>query len=200
MMSAQIPPNQEAQAERTRFLVKNLIRGLFGLSVIIGLYIVAKKYWGFDLTTLLGPLYDKPVWIYTIFLLSEVIFGIIPPEFFMLWSMRHGSVSIYVQNVMALAAISYAAGVIGYYIGVIFHGTRLYRFLRMNYLKKFEQQFQQYGGFLLIVAALTPLPFSAICMLVGASNYPFRRFLWIASTRFIRFTVYAIVIWQTHNI
>ncbi len=197
-MSVELESSNQNMSERTTFLVRNLLRGIVGLVAIIGIYVLAKKYLDFDLITLLGPLYEKPVAIYTIFLTSEVVFGIVPPEFFMLWSMRHGDVSLYIQNIAALSTISYVSGIIGYYLGSLFHATKIYRLLRINYLQKFERQFQQFGGFLVIVAALTPLPFSAICMLVGAAKYPFRRFLFIATARFARFVVYSMIIWQTN--
>lgn len=189
----------KSSRERTQFLVRNLGRGLLWLAVIIGGYIVARRYFQFDLKDAMGPIYDEPVIIYSIFLSSEVIFGIIPPEFFMFWSARHGDPTLYIQNTASLAAISYAAGVIGYGIGSFFNSTRLYRTIKKNFLGKVEKQFQAFGGFLVLVAAVTPLPFSGICMLVGAVKYPFRKFLLMALIRFARFGVYAYIIWQTNS-
>lgn len=193
------PEQTQSSRERTRFLARNLLRGLIWLTVIVGGYILAKRYLDFDLKVLMGPIYDRPFIIYTIFLSSEVIFGIIPPEFFMFWSARHGDATLYIQNTISLAAISYTAGVIGYGIGSFFNTTRLYRTIKKNFLGKVEKQFQHYGGFLVIVAALTPLPFSGICMLVGAVKYSFRKFLLLALIRFARFGVYAYIIWQTNS-
>ena len=189
----------KSSRERSSFLLKNLGRGLLWLTVIIGGYIIAKKYFQFDLKEAMGPIYDEPTIIYSIFLGSEVIFGIIPPEFFMFWSARHGDVDLYIQNTALLAAISYVAGLIGYGIGSFFNTTQLYRTIKKNFLGKVEKQFQTYGGFLVLVAALTPLPFSGICMLVGAVKYPFRKFLLMALIRFARFGVYAYIIWQTNS-
>lgn len=190
----------QSSRDRTRFLVRNLVRGLIWLTVIVGGYVLAKKYLDFDLEVLLGPIYDQPLIIYSIFLGSEVVFGIIPPEFFMFWSLRHGEVGLYVQNIVLLSAISYTAGVIGYYLGSFFNTTKLYRTIKRNFLGKVERHFNRFGGFLVIVAALTPLPFSGICMLVGAVKYPLRKFLLMALVRFARFGVYAYIIWQTNSI
>lgn len=194
-MSGQTPtPSQD----KTSFLLKNLLKGILWLVVLIAIYYIFKKYFDFDLISILGPFYENPTVIYLIFLVSEVVFGIIPPEFFMLWGMRAGEPSIYMQNVVALASISYLSGVIGYYIGSYFHRTTFYRLLRRRFLTKFESQFQEYGGFLIIVAALTPLPFSGICMLVGAAEYQLKRFLLVALSRFLRFAVYGFIIWNTN--
>ena len=187
-----------SQSEKTKFLLSNLVKGLAWLVIIVAGYFLAKKYFDFDLELLLGPLYEKPVAIFSIFLVSEVVFGIIPPEFFMLWSLRDEVLLLYIQNIAALAFMSYCAGVLGYFIGSYFNSTVMYRLLRRNYLGKYEKMFNNYGGFLILVAALTPLPFSGICMLVGAVNYSKRKFFWISMSRFIRFIVYAFIIWEAN--
>ncbi len=191
-------PPSKSTSERTRFLARNLLRGLLWLTVIVGGYIVARKYFDFDIAELMGPVYDMPILVFGIFLVSEVVFGIIPPEFFMFWSARHGDLDIYIQNVVLLSAISYAAGVIGFFIGSYFNTTSLYAYIKKNFLGKMEKQFNRFGGFLVIVAALTPLPFSGICMLTGAVKYPLRKFLLMSLTRLVRFSLYAYVIWESN--
>ena len=186
-------------SEKTQFLLSNLLKGLLWLTIIIGGYVVAKRYFQFDLAELMGPLYEQPITIFSIFLVSEVVFGIIPPEFFMLWAARHGDPSIYIQNVVALAFISYGSGVIGYFLGAFFNTTQLYKQVQKRFLKKMETQFNRFGGFLVVVAALTPLPFSGICMLVGAVKYPMQKFLLIALMRFLRFGLYAYVVWEANS-
>ena len=191
---------KQVSTEKTQFLARNLGRGLLWLTLIIGGYVLAKKYFNFDIAEIMGPLYDMPVLIFSIFLVSEVVFGIIPPEFFMIWSARHGEIDLYIQNVAVFTAMSYFAGVIGYFIGSYFNSTKMYAYIKKNFLGKTEEQFNRFGGFLVIVAALTPLPFSGICMLTGAVKYSFRKFLVIALSRLIRFTLYAYIIWETNVI
>jgi membrane protein YqaA with SNARE-associated domain len=57
---------------------------------------------------------------------------------------------------------------------------------------------QKYGVFLILVAAITPLPWSAISMLVGSLHYPSKKYLLWALARFIRFAVYAAIIWEAN--
>jgi membrane protein YqaA with SNARE-associated domain len=190
------PKPHSSAAERTRFLVTNLAKGILWLAVLITVYLLAKKYLDFDIKEWMGPLYDNSFAIYMIFLISEVVFGIIPPEIFMFWSARHEDLGLYIQNVAALAGISYVAGVIGYFIGSYFNTTQVYQALKKNVFGKFEKHFNNYGGFLVVVAALTPLPFSGICMLVGAVKYSFRKFIWFSLFRFLRYIVYAWIIWE----
>ncbi len=182
--------------KRSEFFLKNLVRGVLFLAVIIGGYLIAKRYLGFDLKEWMGPLYESPRTIFSIFLVSEVVFGIIPPEFFMIWSQRHGDVEIYISNVFILMCISYLAGIVGYWFGAYLNTTRAFTFFKKRIFGKFEEHFNEYGGFLVIVAAMTPIPFAGICMLVGSVRYPFARFLVFAMARFVRFTVYAYIIWH----
>jgi membrane protein YqaA with SNARE-associated domain len=191
-------PTKKENAERTSFFLRNLLKGVIWLAVIVGGYFYLQNHYTFSLEDVLGPVYDKPFVVYSIFLTSEIIFGIIPPELFMIWSLRNEVLSDYIANVAALSAISYVSGMLGYYIGSHFSTTKLYATIKNNYLGKFEKHFARFGGFLVIVAALTPIPFSGICMLMGAVKYPYRKFLVIATSRFLRFAVYAFIIWETN--
>lgn len=168
------------------------------LAVIVAAFIYARKNYDFTLETVLGPVYDQPTVVYLIFLASEVIFGIIPPEFFMIWSLRSEILSNYIYNIIALSAISYAAGIIGFGIGAYLKNTRFYRIMKVRVFGKFEKHLNNYGGFLVVVAALTPLPFSGIAMLVGSVHYSFKKYLWFSLFRFLRFLAYGIIIWEAN--
>ena len=184
--------------DRRKFLLGNLAKGLFWLFVIVGGYFFAKEHFDFTLESLLGPVYDNSLVIYLIFLGSEVIFGIIPPEFFMIWSLRTEVLSNYIYNIIGLSIISYMAGVIGFLIGQYLNNTQFYKAMKKRVFGKFEKHLNLYGGFLVIVAALTPLPFSGIAMLVGSVKYSFRKYLYFSLFRFLRFLVYSIVIWEAY--
>ena len=189
---------QKELPDRRRFLLRNLLRGFLWLAVIVIAFIYARKNYDFTLETVLGPVYDRPTVVYFIFLASEVIFGIIPPEFFMIWSLRSEVLSNYISNIIALSAISYVAGIIGFGIGAYLKNTRFYRIMKIRVFGKFEKHLNNYGGFLVVVASLTPLPFSGIAMLVGSVHYSFKKYLWFSLFRFLRFLAYGIVIWEAN--
>ena len=130
-----------------------------------------------------------------IFTVSEIIFGIIPPELFMLIWQSKGNLSEYVLNLSYLTLISYAAGVLGYYIGRYFSLTRLYQQINERYLKQYDEKLKKYGLYLVLVGAVTPVPFSATCMLAGSVNSSFRDFLLICISRVLRFAVYGWMVW-----
>ncbi len=185
-----------AQSERTRFFVKNLIRGLLWLALLVAAFVLFNHYVDIESSEFLMYLGDNAPLVYFVYFLSEIVVGIIPPEMFMVWSLELTKGRNYVLDVFLLAAISYFAGVVTYYFGRYFHTTIIYRYLRRRYLRRFEGRVSQFGGFLLFVAAVTPVPYSGICMLMGAGRYAQRKFFLITLFRLARFAVYGYIMWR----
>lgn len=186
--------------EKFWFFVRNLGKGLLWLSLLIGGFILLKDRIDLNYLQWLSPIYEEPFLVYLIYSTSELFFGIIPPEIFMIWSLRLGKLASYALNVGALAVISYVAGVLGYLIGNYLNHTRLYDYLQKNLFGHYERYFQRFGGFLIVVAALTPLPFSGVSMLVGSVEFPAKKYLLFASARFIRFAAYSYIVWQANTL
>lgn len=186
--------------EKTIFLVRNLLRGLFWLAIIIVGYILLKDRVNFSEYEWLKNFYEKPLLIYFIFSVSEILIGIIPPEFFFIWAARNNDVNYFINSVIILTAITYAAGIIGYWIGRYLNRTRYFRLLKRRFFGKYEKYLFKFGGFLIIVAALTPIPFSGIAMLVGSIRYSFKKYLYHSLARLLRFAAYSYVVWQAHGI
>jgi membrane protein YqaA with SNARE-associated domain len=186
--------------EETVFFVRNLLKGLLLLTVIVVSFVFLKDRVDPENLEWIKPLYERPIIVYFIFIISEVLIGLIPPEFFMIWASRHDDVNLYIYSVFILAIISYLAGIIGYWIGRYFNSTRYYRLLKRRFIGKYEKYLFKFGGFLIIVASLTPLPFSGIAMLVGSIRYSFRKYLYFSAFRFLRFIAYSYVIWQAHTL
>ncbi len=184
-------PEEES---RSSFLWRNLIRGLIWFAVILTAYILAAE----ELAVYqkeINNVGDRLPLLLTIFTISEVIFGIIPPELFMLIWQSKGILSEYILNLTYLTLISYAAGVIGYYIGHFFSKTPIYIQMHERYLKQYDQKLRTYGLYLVLVGAITPIPFSATCMLAGSVNTPIDKFLLICISRIIRFAGYGWAVW-----
>lgn len=179
------------------FFLRNFARGLAWVLAILAIVFGLKKLNLFDYETFLLPLYDRPLLIYLVFFVSEVVVGIIPPEFFMLWALHNHSFAQYMQIVLLLASLSYLAGLIAYFAGRYLNTRRFFRFFRRRFLKKLERLFYQYGMPLIIVSALTPVPFSATSMLVGSSRYPLKKYLLYSLSRYLRFVLYGYIVWKT---
>jgi len=186
--------------ERINFLLRNLLKGLLWFAVLLVVYIFLKDRVEIHPESLVGRVSDNTVVVYLIFLGSEIVFGIIPPEVFMAWAAESGDSAYYVLTVTFLALISYGAGVLGYWIGRFLNKAVLIRYARRRFFTQYETLLRRFGGFLLFVAAITPLPFSAVCMLLGSVKYNFKNFLLIALTRFLRFAFYSYLLWQAGSI
>jgi len=184
--------------DKTRFLVTNLLRGLVWLGVIVVAFILIKKQVDKHYLAWIDPLAARPALMYLLFYASEQIFGLIPPEIFMIWGLRNGDVREFVLTVFFLTVISYFAGVVAYYIGKYLHGTRLYHFLFHRLWKGLDEKLHRFGPLLIVVAALTPLPYSGTCMLVGSVHFPPGKFFLYTLFRILRFAAYAPVIWQAN--
>lgn len=182
--------------EKGKYLVTNLTKGLVWLIIILATVFFIRKAIDIEYIEWLVPVYGNLFFIYLIFTVSEVVFGIIPPEIFMLWALETTSLPRYILLITSFSVISYLAGILGYWIGSMLNRTNLYKFLYKRVLYKYENALHKFGLYLIIVAALTPIPFSAICMLVGAVKYSFEKFLLYAGFRFIRYAVYSYIIWQ----
>lgn len=184
-----------------RFLIRNGLKGLAWLVVIIAAYLTVKEF-----VVIKNPdiwvkrFYAQPEIIYIIYGASEFFFGIIPPEFFMIWAVNKADTVHYWLNVGFFAGVSYAMGFVTFLIGRYLYTRVTFRYIRIRFFKELWPKLRKYGIFLIIVAALTPLPWSAVCMLVGASGYPVERFLRYSLFRLLRFAVYGFIILQTHQI
>lgn len=184
--------------EKLRFVIRNSIKGLSWLGAFVLIYLLGKRFVSIDFLNWLEPLFNNTGLILAIFLTSEVIIGIIPPEVFIIWALRHDVFVDFVLLVGLLAIISYIAGITGYVIGMFLHRSLFYRFMKRRFLHKLDHRLQIFGPYLIIIAALTPVPFSGVSMLIGSVHYPFRKFIWLALTRFLRFAIYAIVFWEAN--
>ena len=187
-------------SEKAGFFLKNFLKGFAWFGIIILVYVIIKHFFGFDFEKILEPYLNNNLLIFSIYSLSEIFFGIIPPEFFMIWGLRFESITIYFWIIIILAIISYVAGVIGFLFGTYLDSTIGFRYIRKRFLGKYHSLLNKYGVFLIIVAALTPLPYSAISMLMGSLKFPLKKYLLYAMTRFIRYGFYALIVWEANKL
>lgn len=185
---------------RIKFLITNGLKGLLWLSVLLAAYYLFK-----EIVVSRNPdawvekFYARPTMIYLIYGFSEFFFGILPPELFMIWAINKADTLHYIINVGFFAGLSYAMGYVNFLIGQFFYNNEKYKELERRLLKGTVDMVKKYGLFLIIVAALTPLPWSAVSLLVGSSGYPSKRYLKYALFRILRFAVYGYIIFQTHH-
>jgi membrane protein YqaA with SNARE-associated domain len=188
----------EEEESKSSFLIKNLLKGLLYLAIIVVAFVYAEEYLNEHLKHYIQVLSDKPIILFGIFTISEIVFGLIPPVLFMsTWKeLVQVTLTEYVIYMMILTVISFLCGVLGFYIGKYFSKTRFYKRIEEKYLLQYNKQLRRFGVFLVIVGALTPVPFSATCMLAGSVHTPFKDFIWACSTRVFYFLVYGWIAWS----
>lgn len=131
--------------------------------------------------------------IFTVFLISESFLGLLPPDIFIAWTKNSESPLLYLTF---LAFLSFSGGVFSYYFG----RTLLLIPKINNYLEgrmtKHIQNMQKWGGLLIAVGALLPLPFAMACLAAGMIRFSERYFFLFASLRFLRFVIYGYAIYS----
>ncbi|TCI93115.1 short-chain dehydrogenase [Tenacibaculum sp. M341] len=131
-----------------------------------------------------------------VFFISETILGLIPPEIFLAWSKKTDDP---ILNVSILAVLSYFGGLVAYFLGkasLKINAVREYLEVKMaQHLKNTKK----WGGILVLVGALLPLPFAISCLTTGMIKYPFKNVALYGLFRFLRFAIYAWAIFSMVN-
>lgn len=127
------------------------------------------------------------------FFISETLLGLVPPEIFIAWS---GKTANPIINLSLLATLSYLGGLVSYFIGkTALKIKSLKEYLEVKMAANLKNT-RKWGGFLILVGALLPLPFSIACLAAGMIKYPFRNVVFFGLFRFARFAAYAWAIFQ----
>lgn len=131
--------------------------------------------------------------IFSLFFASESILGLIPPELFIAWVKTLPTPFL---NLSLLALLSYLGGCVSYFIGKsILSIPKVNHYLESK-MAKHITNIRKWGGFLIIVGALLPIPFSMVSIASGIISFSFRRYLMYGLFRFLRFYLYALAIFS----
>ncbi len=130
---------------------------------------------------------------FSFFFVSETLLGLIPPEIFIAWTKKTTEP---ILNLTILTTLSYFGGLSSYFIGeksLKIKAVKNYLEIKME---KHLKNSKKWGGILIIVGALLPLPFSISCMAAGMIKYPFKSVVLFGLFRFVRFALYGLAIFQ----
>ena len=176
------------------FLRSNLLKLGASILVILGLFYLIDGYiiniddamaW---VTQILSP-----AGLMILFFFSEVSFGFITPELLIVWADE----TLKPNWMLALlATLSYTAGIVSYFIGRFWSTRKIVRERILERNATTMDQLRRFGGLLIILAALTPLPYPIVCQLSGMNKYPFKYFVWITLVRFLRFGLYGALLFS----
>ncbi len=185
---------------RVQFLIRNGLKGLIWLAILLVAYFLFDKMVISKNPELwLEHFYAQPGIIYLIYIASESFIGLLPPELFMIWAFNKGGTFQYILNIGFFAMVSYGLGFLNFLIGKFLYRRVIFRYFRKRFFQESWMQLRKYGLFLILVAALTPIPWAAVCLLVGSAGYPTKHFLIYALTRILRFAIYGFVVYSTHQ-
>ena len=180
---------------KLKFFLVNLAKGLVLLTFLLIAYRVFIDYVDIKNLTAINYLEDlSAAFVFIIFFFSEIIFGIIPPEFFMIWVLNNKGPEMYPFFILALSTISYFAGIFAFLFGKYLHETTLYQLMKKYVIGRYARKINLYGGVAIIIAALTPLPFSGTSAVIGAIGYDHKKYFLFALSRFIRYGLYGYII------
>ncbi len=176
------------------FLKDTAIKGGIVIVIIVAI-LLALEYLLFDFNALLNNLvatYSAEI-IFSFFLLSETVLGLIPPEIFIAWAAKSATPWLFL---FGLATMSYLGGIIAYFIG-----TRLFLIPAIknhieNKIAGHITNLRKWGGLFIFIGAMLPLPHSIVSLACGLIKYNFKHYLLWALFRYVRFILYAFVIFQ----
>jgi len=175
-----------------KFLLEGL-RKLGWAMLVMGLGLWALNTYVIDLTDIADWITNHLPWYLAAasLFVSEIVIGFLPPDLFILWSQ---SLPYPWLMVLLLSVLSYLAGIVSYLIGErLHHLPKVHEWIDIKFAEQFTQ-IRRFGGLLVVLAALTPLPFPIISTIAGMVGYRFHWYLLAALTRFLRFALYAAVI------
>lgn len=177
-----------------KFVGRSVVKAIIPILLVVG-SIFAIDFFVLDLNLALVTFTEtySPVGILSVFFISESILGLIPPEIFIAWAGKSGFPIFYLS---LLAAASYLGGIVSYFIGIgITKIPSVQNQIEVN-LGKYIKNTRKWGGFLIIVGALLPIPYSLTSITAGVIRFPFMSYLMFGLLRFVRFYLYALVIFE----
>lgn len=131
--------------------------------------------------------------VLSVFFISETLLGLIPPEIFIAWSGKLNTPWLYLS---ILALLSYGGGLISYWLGrLITKIPFVHDYLEVKMEKQLKNS-KKWGGFLIMVGALLPLPFSIACLAAGIIKFSFNNVMLYGSLRLVRFAIYGLLIFN----
>lgn len=177
-----------------KFIKDALKKAVPAIAIVVGILLII-NYTVIDVNTALTYVIDNysDFTIIGTFLLSESILGIIPPELFIAWS---GKTDTPIISLTLLATMSYIGGILSYFMGKgITKIPAVHEYLEVK-MKKHIKNTRKWGGLIIAVGALLPIPFAMTSIAAGMIKYRFTNYLLFGALRYIRFYAYALVIFK----
>ncbi|MBW2960728.1 YqaA family protein [Mesonia aestuariivivens] len=176
------------------FVGKSLLKAAIPILIFIAA-LVCVHFFVIDINDILIYITDNfpPIGVLSVFFASESILGLIPPEIFIAWAGKSAHPEWYLA---AIATLSYMGGILSYFMGRgIASIPSVFVYLEVKMAKHIKNM-RKWGGFLIVVGALLPVPFSISSMAAGIIKFPFGSYLLFGLLRFLRFFLYGVAIFE----
>jgi len=176
------------------FLKGTAIKGGLAILLFVAVFVVL-EYFFFDFNSLLNTLVESfsAGSIFGVFLISETVLGLLPPEIFIAWSSKSATPWLFL---FIIASLSYIGGIIAYFVGNQLNRIPSIRNHIENKIATHINNLRKWGGFFVLVGAMLPLPHSMVSLACGLIKYDLKNYLAWALFRYLRFGLYALVIFQ----
>ena len=143
------------------------------------------------------PYYTAIVFLMTVF---ESIFLFVPPEVFMtpaIVANRRRAIPVTTAAILG----SIVGGAISYMIGLwLFDSIGVWLIEHFASMEKFylaQQMFIRHGIFLIVLTAVTPIPYKLMCMTAGFIGFPFWLLIGVSAIfRTARFAIVGFLLWR----
>lgn len=180
----------EHRKELWRFVTANLFKGLLWFVLIVLAFVIFRNLFD-DYEKVLEGLQGRPFLIYSVFFLSEMSFGLIPPEVLMEIFSYPDKQWLFWVHISIMTVLSYLGGIVAFYIGRLLDKVDVvHRFTANPKFAGNIELYKKYGGVLILISAVTPVPFATVSLISGALGFPLRTYLMWAAPRVLRFVVY----------
>ena len=182
-----------------KIIWRYIFRGLISLVLLVCIFATIRYFLPADYVDYLHELADHPLILFITFVISEVVIGFIPPEAFMMVFVDQ-SLWFFAVVLAIMTVLSIMSGAIAYSIGYYFKNSALVRYLNERPSTKiYIGYYHSMSGLLVVLAALTPLPFGLISLISGLFSLKFRTYLTYSTFRIFRFGVYGGFLWGVES-
>jgi len=171
---------------RSVLLIFSVYLVLILIVFLMGKYVV-------DFNVLFGGFIERlsNKFVLLLFFFSESFTGMIPVDFFVIWTQKFDSPLLWLA---LLGVLSYTGGVISYGIGLWIATRPHIKAFTERRLKTYTTFVRKWGGAFIVIAAIFPFtPFSLVVIAITLFHYPFKNFLLFALARLVRFVIQGII-------
>jgi membrane protein YqaA with SNARE-associated domain len=166
--------------------------------LVVGLFLLLfgiLNYYFIDIDALLNTLVSKysALLVFIVFFTSEALLGLLPPELFIAWSSKSINPWFYV---FILGTLSYLGGLLAYYFGQwLFLISSVKKYVERK-ISRHIGNLRKWGGLFVFAGAMLPVPYSMVSFTSGIINYKFKYYMFWALFRYLRFFIYALIIFK----